>query len=75
MQFSFKLLNIKCNKVLSGEDSPWGERDGIRVFFLAFTGSGYRYLRVSDREYPPPDMVENYSFVPGKTLDLAFFPR
>jgi hypothetical protein len=74
MLFSFKLLNIKCKTVLSGEDSDWGAEDGIRVFFLVFTGSGFRQLLISGREYPPPDVVESYSFYPGEELDLQFFP-
>ena len=74
MFFTFKLLDVKCNAVLSGEDSMWGKKDGIRVFFLVFTASGFRQLYISGREYPPPDIVDNYSFVPGEKLDLQFFP-
>jgi len=40
MRFSVKLLDLKCNAVLSGEESPWGKNDGIRVFFIVFNESG-----------------------------------
>jgi len=40
MRFSAKLLDLKCNAVLSGDESPWGANDGIRVFLIAFNESG-----------------------------------
>src|SRR5262245_543328 len=73
MFFTFKLRSVQCNAVLSGEDSMWGQNDGIRVFFLVLTGSGFRQLIISGREFPPPDVMESYSFVPGKKLDLDLF--
>jgi hypothetical protein len=74
MRYSVKLLDLKCNAVLSGEESPWGKNDGIRVFFIAFNESGAHHILVSGREWPPPDVVENYSFLPGDVLDLAKYP-
>src|SRR5688572_11583303 len=74
MLFSFKLLSVKCNAVLSGEDSPWGNSDGIRVFFFALTGSQSHPVLISGSEFGPQDMTTCYKFVPGKTLDLNNFP-
>lgn len=74
MKFSFELLRIACNRVLSSKDSDWGAADGIRVYFIAVTTGGDHRILVSGREFPPPDICDNYSFVPGKKLDLNQFP-
>jgi hypothetical protein len=74
MRFSFDIRRVKCNAVLSTSDSPWGANDGIRVYFLVFTGNGNYNLMISGREFPPPDVVTSYSFVAGKQLDLTAFP-
>jgi hypothetical protein len=74
MLFSFELLRVECERVLSTEDSAWGEEDGIRVFFIVLTTGGFHQVLVSGREYPPPDAVDNWSFVPGKAFSLDQFP-
>ena len=74
MNFSFELSSIKCNAVLSTKNSPWGENDGIRLYFLVFDGNGHYNLMVSGREYPPPDVVDSYSLQPGDSLDLRSYP-
>jgi hypothetical protein len=74
MLFSFKLLSVTCNAVLSGEDSPWGNADGIRVFFFPLTGSQTHPVLISGSEFGPQDMTTCYKFVPGKTLELNNFP-
>lgn len=74
MLFSFELLRVECESVLSTEDSAWGAEDGIRVFFIVLTTGGFHQVLVSGREYPPPDAVDNWSFVPGKAFSLDQFP-
>lgn len=74
MNFSFELLDVRCDAVLSTDDSPWGKFDGIRVYFLALTGSNQRVLLISGREFPEPDIADNYYFFPGKKIDLHSFP-
>jgi hypothetical protein len=74
MQFSFELLSVGCESVLSTEDSEWGAEDGIRVYFIVLTTGGFHGVLVSGREFPPPDGIDNYYFVPGKTLTLDQFP-
>ena len=74
MYFSFELVDVKCNAVLSSDDSPWGKQDGIRVYFLVFTGSNQKGLLESGRELPEPDLVDNYVFYPGKVTVLRNFP-
>ncbi|NUK54749.1 hypothetical protein HRW14_31720 [Streptomyces lunaelactis] len=74
MDFSFRLRNVTCKSVLSTEDSDWGRQDGIRLVLLAYTANGYHDFRISGRELPEPDLVDNYPFVPGKTLNLDLFP-
>src|SRR5438874_10278956 len=74
MYFSFQLMDVKCNAVLSSDDSPWGKHDGIRVYFLVLTGNNQRELLISGREFPEPDLVDNYSFSPGTQLVLHDYP-
>src|ERR1700710_344942 len=74
MLFSFELLRVECERVLSTKDSPWGAEDGVRVFFIVLTTGGFHEVLVSGREYPPPDAVDNWSFVPGKAFSLDQFP-
>jgi hypothetical protein len=74
MLFSFELLNVACERVLSTEDSEWGEADGIRVYFIVLTTGGFNKVLVSGREFPPPDIADNFSFVPGKSFDLKQYP-
>lgn len=74
MLFTFRLARIECDGVLSTADSEWGAADGVRVFFLVTSTTGARELLISGRELPPPDAVENYRMVPGKSLDLRQFP-
>lgn len=73
MNFSFELVDVKCNSVLSTKDSDWGKRDGIKIYYLAFTGSGHRSLMISGGDYPgTPD--DQHVFTPGKKLVLRDFP-
>jgi len=74
MDFSFRLVDVKCNAVKSSAASPWGAKDGIRIYFLVFSGSGHWDLAISGREYPEPEVADNFSFVPGKTMLLHDFP-
>ncbi|MFF9090990.1 tetratricopeptide repeat protein, partial [Streptomyces sp. NPDC014991] len=74
MQFSFRLRSVTCRSVLSTDDSPWGRQDGIRVVLIAYSANGYHDFLISGREFPEPDLVENYVFVPGKSLNLDNFP-
>lgn len=74
MDFSFRLVDVKCNAVKSSAASPWGAKDGIRIYFLVFSGNGDYNLAISGREYPEPDIADNLSFIPGKTMLLHDFP-
>lgn len=73
MKVSFELLEILCNRTLSSKNSDWGAKDGIRVYMMATTTGGDHRVLVGGREYPPPDICDNYMFVPGKTLNLKTF--
>jgi hypothetical protein len=72
--FSVLPLKISCESVLSTNSSPWGARDGIRLYCLLTTSGNFRQLLVSGRQFPPPDLVDNYLFTPGAELDLSSFP-
>lgn len=70
MLFSFELTSVACERVLSTEDSDWGEADGIRVYFIVLTSGGFHRVLVSGPEWPE----ETFYFVPGKTIDLRQAP-
>src|SRR5437588_174609 len=74
MNFSFKVLDLKCNSVLSSDDSPWGAEDGIRLMLFVWTGTQHNESIISGREFPEPDLVDNYKFTPGTQLDLWKYP-
>jgi hypothetical protein len=74
MGYKLYPIEITCNATLSTVRSDWGASDGIRFYVLVTTSGGFYQLMISGREFPPPDFVDSYYFVPGTQLDLSQYP-
>jgi hypothetical protein len=74
MEITFEPTEIFCKQPLSSQDSPWGSEDGIRLYFYIEVGTQALEFMQSGREFPQPDVVDNYLMKPGKQINLRNYP-